>query len=298
MPLMNDPLSANTNEFFTLSSHSLINLLTMQNNVIQRQYDEVIAPHYDLDPQAVIGRSLDRAIGQMRRRRLKAGDRPLKVLDLGMGTGRCFEKLKPQIGLLEPFGIDISPKMIETAQARLPDLVAVVDDVANLEAHFPTESFDLVCTHYITGFVPLGVLSPKIWGKLADGGYWSFIGGTKAGFPALQNAANGRLVKWMFGGRSVSVDDLVCNPADQAEVVRTLEDDGFIVRECETFTPRLDFKDFNEFMDFAFYGGWLTPFLEALGLHKASPVVRAVLNKLLFPMQDYHNIVVALAQKV
>jgi hypothetical protein len=32
----------------------------MQTDTIQRQYDEVIAQHYDLDPQNVTGDSLDK----------------------------------------------------------------------------------------------------------------------------------------------------------------------------------------------------------------------------------------------
>ena len=80
--------------------------------------------------------------------------------------------------------------MVDTARKRIPDLVAEVDDAANLDAHFPNQSFDLVCTHFITGFVPLRTLAPKIWDRLKEGGYWSFVGGTMAGFPNLQAKAD------------------------------------------------------------------------------------------------------------
>src|SRR5262249_38668078 len=153
-------------------------------------------------------------------------------------------------------------KMIDVARRRIPDLVPAVDDAANLDDHFQSLSFDLISTHFITGFVPLSVLAPKVWGKLISGGVWSFVGGTKAGFPSMQKkAAALPLKKLLFGGSKLEVDDHVCNPADQDEVARTLKENGFTVCECETFCPNLRFSNFDDFMEFAYYGGWLTPFL-------------------------------------
>src|SRR5579883_61731 len=272
----------------------------MQATTIQRHYDEVIADHYDFDPQSVIGDSLGRAIGQIRcRQSHEAAAAPLNVLDLGVGTGLFLEKLRNQTGWdIQPHGLDISQKMVDIARTRIPDIVAAVDDAANLDSHFQTQSFDLICTHFITGFVPLRVLAPKIWSKLEDKGLWSFVGGTKAGFPELQRKAESLPFKnLLFGGSKLEVDDLVCNPAGQDEVVATLEENGFAVRECETFSPDLHFNNFKDFMEFAYYGGWLTPFVESLGLHKANLLTRLLLNIFCFPARDQHNIVIALAEK-
>jgi SAM-dependent methyltransferase len=271
----------------------------MQTNQIQRQYDEVIAPHYDHDPQSVTSDSLDRAVAQvLRRLKATANGTPLRVFDVGMGTGLFLQKLRAGAGRsIQPFGLDLSEKMIDVARAKIPDLTAVVDTAENLDAHFPLESFDLISTHFITGFVPAGVLAPKIWERLEDGGYWSLIGGTRQGFPLLQKKANARILRWMFGGKKLAVDDLVCNPADGAELVQTLERNGFVIRECETFRPEIHFANLNEFLEFAYYGGWLTPFVEALGLHQARAMLRLVLNTFVFPMKDHHCIEVVLAQK-
>jgi SAM-dependent methyltransferase len=272
----------------------------MDTLTIQRQYDEVVAPHYDLDPHAVIGRSLDLAIRQIRRRQLlEDGPGRLQVLDVGVGTGAFLARLKALGGeRTRPFGLDLSKKMIEAARRKVPDLVAAVDDAANLDAHFPGESFDLVCTHFITGFVPIGVLAPRIWKRLEEGGYWSLVGGTTAGFPTLQAKANSRLLRWFCGGSGMSVGDVVCNPAGRAEVVEALETNGFEVREAETFEPELHFANFDEFMDFAYRGGWLTPFIESLGLHKAGALTRWLIDRFFFPADDHHSIEVVLAQKV
>jgi SAM-dependent methyltransferase len=269
----------------------------MQADVIQRQYDEIIASHYDFDPQSVIGASLDRAVGQIKQQEGPAGE-PWKVLDLGVGTGRFLEKLRAEAGrAIRPFGLDISQKMIDTACTRLPDLHTAVDDAANLDAHFPAVSFDTIATHFITGFVPLAVLAPKVHARLERGGLWSFVGGTMAGFPVLHQKANSRLVKCVFKLNTVDVHAMVHNPANEAEVVSTLERNDFAVLECETFRPELHFRNFNEFMEFAYYGGWLTPFLEDMGLHKLRPMLRGLMNKFVFPLRDHHEIVIALAQK-
>jgi SAM-dependent methyltransferase len=271
----------------------------MDTLTIQRQYDEVVAPHYDLDPQDVIGRSLDLAVAQIQKSVLNNGSGRLKVLDVGVGTGRFIAKLKAlDWPIIQPFGLDLSEKMIAAARQRIPDLVATVDDAVNLDARFPQESFDLICTHFITGYVPTQVLAPKIWRRLAEGGYWSVVGGTKAGFPALQAKANSKLLRWFCGGGQFSVDDIVCNPADREELVQILEGNGFAPRHAQTFRPGLRFADYDEFMNFAYRGGWLTPFVETLGLHNAGPLTRTLMNLFFFPATDHHSIEVVLAQKV
>jgi ubiquinone/menaquinone biosynthesis C-methylase UbiE len=96
----------------------------MQTSIIQRQYDEVIAPHYDFDPQAVTGRSLDMALEQVLRcGGLDVDGAPLRALDLGMGTGAFLAKVREHAPGLRPFGIDISQKMIDIARERIPGLV-------------------------------------------------------------------------------------------------------------------------------------------------------------------------------
>jgi hypothetical protein len=63
------------------------------------------------------------------------------------------------------------------------------------------------------------------------------------------------------------------------------------------FCPPLDFSSLEDFLEFAYYGGWLTPFVERLGLHQARPALRAICNGLFFPVHDHHRVVLALAQK-
>jgi hypothetical protein len=104
-------------------------------------------------------------------------------------------------------------------------------------------------------------------------------------------------VRWLYGSHAVSVDDLVCNPAGRDEVVDTLEANGFAVRAAETFEPALRFRNLQEFMDFGYRGGWLTPFIERLGLHRARWLTRLLLGLFFFPVDDHHSIEIVLAQK-
>jgi SAM-dependent methyltransferase len=270
----------------------------MQSTVIQRQYDEIIASHYDVDSHAVLGDALDRALAQICGQPAFQEPGTLGVLDLGIGTGRFLEKLRLGAGLpIQPFGLDLSRAMIDIARARLPDLVAALDDAQNVDHHFPGQTFDLACTHFITGFVPLEVLAPKVAARLVTGGWWTFVGGTRQGFPALQAQANSEFFQKLFGLNGVDVGQFVCNPADEETVVTELERTGFTVHASETFRPSFHFNDLDEFLEFAYYGGWLTPFIEGLGLHQATPLVRSVLNQFAFPVRDHHAIVISLAQK-
>jgi SAM-dependent methyltransferase len=271
----------------------------MSVQAIRHHYNEVVAPHYDLDPQAMIGLSLDRAIKQLETQHLLgSGPEPLRVLDIGMGTGLFLARLKALGGeRIQPFGLDLADKMVEVARRRIPDLVAEVDDAANLDACFPGLSFDLVCTHFVTGFVPLNVLAPKIWDRLEDGGAWSLVGGTRAGFPTLRARADTRYVRWLCGAGSRKLDDVLLNPADRHDAVQTLRAHGFEVRAEETFEPAAKFSNFDEFMEFAHRGGWFTPLIEGLGLHRAGALTRWLLNRLVFPLQDHHRIAVVLARK-
>jgi SAM-dependent methyltransferase len=271
----------------------------MSTATIHRAYNDVVAPHYDLDPQGVISRSLEIAVQQLRKEDcLGAGREPFQVLDIGMGTGQFLGKLKDQANdQVVPFGLDLAENMVEAARRRIPDLVAVVGDATKLDTHFPGQQFDCICTHFITGYVPMRVLGPQIASRLKVGGYWSLVGGTKAAYPALQAKGDSKLLRWLSGAGSQKMDETVLNPANLQEVATTMEALGFEMQAGETFEPILEFKHFDQFMDFGYRGGWLTPLIESMGLHRAGPMKRWLLDRLAFPVRDSHNIVVALGRK-
>lgn len=270
----------------------------MESAVIQRQYDDVIASQYDLDPQNVTGDSLDRALGHLRDAEALNRVLPsLRVLDIGMGTGMFLDKLRRTSDrAIEPHGIDISRQMAAVAQQKLPDLVAAIDDGANVDKHFVDNEFGLVATHFVTGFVPIDHLAPRLFEKLSPGGYWSFVGGTTAGYQALQKRAAHPLLKLLFGGRSPDLQGMIC-PNNEQQVVSVLKKHGFEIVISETFEPPLTFPNFASFMEYGYRGGWLTPFIEEIGLQKCPRWQQAILNRIVFPVKDNHNIVLVLARK-
>jgi SAM-dependent methyltransferase len=271
----------------------------MSTGTIHHAYNDVVSPYYDLDPQGVIGRSLDGAVRQLQQQaELGSSNDSFAVLDIGMGTGLFLRKLKNVSGdRILPFGLDLAENMVENAKKRLPDLSAVVGDATQLDSYFPGQQFDCICTHFITGYVPMRVLAPKIANRLKAGGFWSLVGGTKLAYRALQAKGDSKLLRWLSGAGSRKVDDTVLNPANLQEAVDTMEAHGFEVCSRESFEPVIEFNDFDAFMDFAYRGGWLTPLIESLGLHRSGAIKRWLFNRLIFPVKDSHNIVIALGRK-
>jgi len=271
----------------------------MSTSTVHRAYNDVVASHYDLDPQGVIGRSLELGVKQRQQQLpLGAAGEPVRVLDLGMGTGLFLGKLKALAGdQVVPFGVDLAENMLQIARKRILDLDAVVGDAGKLETHFPGQQFDCICTHFITGFVPMRLLAPQIARRVKPGGCWSLIGGTRAAYPALQSKGDSKLLRWLSGVGSRRVDETVFNPANLGEVAEVMESHGFELRAGETFEPSLVFNTFDDFMEFAYRGGWLTPLIESLGLQRAGRLQRWLFDRFIFPVRDSHNIVIALGRK-
>jgi SAM-dependent methyltransferase len=270
----------------------------MQAAEIQKQYDHVIASQYDRDPQNTTGMTLDRAIDHLRAEGvLESLLPPMRVLDVGMGTGMFLQKLRnisPR--QMEPAGLDISSQMAAIAKQKLPDLNVAIDDGANLHRHFDGEQFDLIATHFVTGFVEIHKLADNILQKLVPGGYWSFVGGTTRGYPELQRRSQHPLLRFLYGGHGPSLEGMIC-PQDQEQIASVLRQAGFLITQIETFRPELKFPDFDAFIEYGYHGGWLTPFIEEIGLHRARKWQRALLNRIVFPVTDHHSIVLAVARR-
>ena len=269
----------------------------MQATLIQRQYDEVIAENYDLDPQQVTGNSLDRALGHLEKIGILNPEQPpLTVLDLGMGTGMFLERLRERSHReIRPFGIDLSSNMLRIARQKLPDLQAEVDDAACFDDHFGDQRFDLICTHFVTGFVAIEHLAPLVMKRLAPGGYWSFVGASKQAYPKLRRKSESPVLRAFLGG-GLDLSKMIC-PDDLTHLTDVLSAESFETTMAECFEPELFFGSFHEFMEYAYTGGWLTPFIEELGLNRAGRAVRVLLDQLVFPISDHHSILTGLFRK-
>ncbi len=153
----------------------------------------------------------------------------------------------------------------------------------------------------MTGFVPMRELAPKIWDLLEEGGYWSLIGQTMARYPTLrrlEDSMANKFIRLVSSTPKLDTSNLVCNPEGRGEVLEIFQANDFEVCQIETFEPKVVFANLDDFLDFGYHNGWLTPFIEKLGIHQASKMLTLLINILLFPVQDNLSIEIALARKI
>ena len=95
------------------------------------------------------------------------GPPPLRILDLGCGSGLSTQALAETFPLSQIVGVDLSADMLDAAARRLPFVTFVQDDVAT----YDTSGFDLVFANAVMQWVPghLGVLR-RIAQDLPPGG--------------------------------------------------------------------------------------------------------------------------------
>ena len=147
---------------------------------------------------------------------------------------------------VQTYGLDLSARMVEIARERVPDLTAAVGD-ADLDLHSPGESFDLVCTHFVTALVPMSVLAPKITpaSRRGDAGRSSR---TRPGSGAAKEGRReARPLALRQGQAGCGRHRL--QPGGARRGRADTQTDGFTVLECETFTPRLYFKNLDQFLE-------------------------------------------------
>jgi prevent-host-death family protein len=104
--------------------------------------EEASVAAYSLGDPGILSRVTEEVVAQLREWGLLGPGR--STLEIGCGIGRMQAALSPYVG--EAHGIDISPKMVETARRRcagLPNVFFSVSSGRDL-ADFPAERFDLV----------------------------------------------------------------------------------------------------------------------------------------------------------
>lgn len=127
------------------------------------------------------------------------------ALDLGCGTGR-----KATADLARLFdavtAVDISPRSIEVARQRMPEVEFVACDMTSVE--FPAGSFDLVTAFYSLVHVPADEqpgLVARVASWLVPGGVFLFNVGLHAG-DQQQDDWLGAPMYWSSRGREATID--------------------------------------------------------------------------------------------
>lgn len=97
-----------------------------------------IAPRYD----AKFGKDCETAHDAVLDRAVRAGLRPLAVLDIGCGTGKLLEAVAARWPEARLHGVDPAERMVEIARGRLPGADLTVGHAERLP--LPDASVDLV----------------------------------------------------------------------------------------------------------------------------------------------------------
>ncbi len=227
----------------------------MSTATVQRAYNDVVAPYYDLDPQGVTGDSLDRAVLQLRQHHAFDDAAPFRVLDLGHGhravprqaqgpRRRADRPVRPRPG---------SENMVENARRKLPDLIAEVDDAANLDTRISRAVLRLHLHpfhHRLRADDACSRRKSGIASKTAATGRSS-----AARWEPIRCCRPRPARAWSAGGSAPArepVNELVLQPGQLCGGRADAEAHGFDVCVAETFEPALAFRDFDEFMEFAY----------------------------------------------
>ncbi len=89
--------------------------------------------------------SLHKEIGRELLEKIKDFKNPLKILDVGMGTGYLTNKLVHYFPEAEVFGLDFAPGMVEQAKKNSEGFTVVEADASSLP--FPGNTFDLIISN-------------------------------------------------------------------------------------------------------------------------------------------------------
>jgi predicted TPR repeat methyltransferase len=219
-----------------------------------RLYDEQVADSYDEDALGLLAGVRSLGVAQIFEARV-ADD--AVVLDLGVGTGATLSALAPRIPNARMIGIDLSVRMIEIAQRKLP-FEAHVDDACNAGARVPAASVDLVLAHFLTSFVDRPSLFGAARGTLKAGGLFSVVSTPHAAFKNVR-----QIVGALLGEAAVNA----AAPAPTVdELTAEVQGAGFEILASNSFQRAVEFQSFDEAVEWGMKSGFFAQGIDAIGL--------------------------------
>ncbi|HEY1107138.1 MAG TPA: class I SAM-dependent methyltransferase [Opitutaceae bacterium] len=160
-----------------------------------RRFGDKIAADYDrgaeqyrVDDEIEAASENHQRIGGNIRRLCYAYDRPIRVLELGCGTGRYFHWIRNAQSLV---GTDLSAVMLQQARHPVLEDEVMVKDIRLLQANlydvsFEPRSFDLIYSMGVFGYG--AALTPELCARIAS---WLSPDGTLY-FDAIEHREMGR----------------------------------------------------------------------------------------------------------
>ncbi|MFB7336961.1 class I SAM-dependent methyltransferase [Streptomyces adustus] len=191
-------------------------------DTVAHDYAALVKSPFELDR---LSRSILTAFAEL----VRASDRG-PVADVGCGPGKVTAHLA-ELGVA-PFGVDVSPKMIELARGAYPDLRFSVGSMTALEVE--GDALGGILAYYSTHHTPpelLPVVFSEFHRTLAPGGHLLLVGHVGAG--------EHRRPAQAYGGHSVSFESYRL-PTDQ--LAQLLNQAGFTINAQLVQEPGEDMK--------------------------------------------------------
>ena len=161
--------------------------LTLSFNKKGSQVKEKASNRFDLwskkYDKSILQRLVFRNSHDMFIKHIAREQRPMKILDVGCGTGEFAMKLKGERSNIEMFGIDISPEMINIAREKFKDQNGFDFRVGDVESlPYDNNTFDFItCAHSFHHYPSKSKAVRQMFRVLKDDGQIMIIDGYKDG---------------------------------------------------------------------------------------------------------------------
>jgi ubiquinone/menaquinone biosynthesis C-methylase UbiE len=255
-------------------------------------YDSHVADRFDEDPFDLYRECRELALAQILRNVEKG---PIRIADLGCGTGELLVTLAEHFREASFVGIDGSEKMLGIARSKSEGKLASRirfshADVLHLDRHVEPASLDLATLHFVLARVDNRLLLSRIHAALRPGGWCSVATGTHETFPTLRG----------LGSVFLSEDFIRSSsnvPANPAAVRELLRESGLEVVEEFVHKKSIRWDDFDGLRDFIVHSGWFPhPIVNELPEEEVKRCRE--LCEPFFPIEDTAEKTVLLARKV
>ncbi len=266
--------------------------------MVTRVYNRV-ADRYDEDWSGIYANARTHCIRQIMDQ-LDTADRPLDVVDFGIGTGNALSDLRRFAQLGRCTGFDLSAGMLAQAERKLDGNVHLIrDDAIRAPDYLQAQSNDLALCHFLLSFVDADRLLDVAHGLLRPGGMLSLATSTQQSLHELTLGRYRRASKLLGVERMLRKSNV---PVDHRHCQAMLQRHGFeIVAEHLQRQP-LCFESFEDVRNWALNSGWIPAVLDdRTGLRIACGSAAIALVELflypLYPVRAATDISIVLARK-
>lgn len=266
--------------------------------MVSRIYDRV-ADRYDEDWSGLYASARRYCIEQIGRQ-LSHRDRPVDILDLGIGTGNTLHELRATIALGRCAGFDLSAGMLDQAADKLADQVQLIQGNA-IEAadYLPPGSMDLVLCHFILSFVDADRLFETAFEMLRPGAVLSLATSTRRSLRETHSGRFSRAARILGVQRALNA---ATTPADHDHCLESLHSHGFEIVDDRLHRQAVRFTRFEDVRSWALDSGWAASLLDdktgiRIALGRAAFGLAKVFMHPFYPVDAVSEISIVLARK-